>query len=162
MYPIFLLVMVSFDPTSYTVTEGTDGTAELMLVRSGNLNREVVVSVKTTSGTAIGMTEWVLCVLTLTFPCTGISDYTSVLRMVTFSAGQSNASVNVPITNDNVNEDSEMFSGSLSAVTENVDIGADTANVTIMDDDGELMSIVCYNNTLWLYVSHLPFSNSFI
>ena len=162
MYPIFLLVMVSFDPTSYTVTEGTDGTAELMLVRSGNLNREVVVSVKTTSGTAIGMTEWVLCILTLTFPCTGISDYTSVLRMVTFSAGQSNASVNVPITNDNVNEDSEMFSGSLSAVTENVDIGADTANVTIMDDDGELMSMLCYNNTLWLYVSHLPFSNGFI
>ena len=57
MYPIFLLVMVSFDPTSYTVTEGIDGTAELMLVRSGNLNREVVVSVTTTSGTAMGMTE---------------------------------------------------------------------------------------------------------
>ena len=58
MYPIFLLVIVSFDPTSYTVTEGIDGTAELMLVRSGNLNREVVVSVTTTSGTASGMTEW--------------------------------------------------------------------------------------------------------
>ena len=57
IYPIFFLVMVSFDPTSYTVTEGIDGTAELMLVRSGNLNREVVVSVTTTSGTAIGMTE---------------------------------------------------------------------------------------------------------
>ena len=57
MYPIFLLVMVSFDPTSYTVTEGIDGTAELMLVRIGNLNREVVVSVTTTSGSAIGMTE---------------------------------------------------------------------------------------------------------
>ena len=57
MYPIFLLVNVSFDPTSYTVTEGIDGTAELMLVRSGNLNREVVVSVTTTSGTAIGTVE---------------------------------------------------------------------------------------------------------
>ena len=162
MYPIFLLVMVSFDPTSYTVTEGIDGIAELMLVRSGNLNREVVVSVTTTSGSAIGMTEWVLCILTLTFPYTGVSDYTSVSRMVTFSAGQSNASVSVPITNDNVIEDSEMFSGSLSAVTENVDIVADSANVTIMDDDGELMSILCYNTTLWLYVSHLPFSNCFI
>ena len=57
MYPIFLLVIVSFDPTSYTVTEGIDGTVELMLVRSGNLNREVVVSVTTTPATAIGMTE---------------------------------------------------------------------------------------------------------
>ena len=84
-----------------------------------------------------------ICIPTLTFLYTGVSDYTSVSRMVTFSAGQSNASVSVPISNDNVIEDSEMFSGSLSAVTENVDIGADTANVTIMDDDGELMSILC-------------------
>ena len=103
-----------------------------------------------------------ICVLTLTFPYTGVSDYTSVLRMVTFSAGQSNASVNVPITNDTVIEASEMFSGSLSAVTENVHIGADTANVTIMDDDGELVSILCCNDTLWLYLSHLLFSNGFI
>ena len=51
-----LPVSVSFDPTAYTVTEGVDATAELMLVRSGD-NREVVVSVSTMSGTAIGMTE---------------------------------------------------------------------------------------------------------
>ena len=50
-----LPVSVSFDPTAYTVTEGVDATAELMLVRSGD-NREVVVSVSTMSGTAIGMT----------------------------------------------------------------------------------------------------------
>ena len=53
-----LLVIVSFDPTSYTITEGIDGTTELMLLRSGNLNREVAVSVTTMSGTAIGMAEW--------------------------------------------------------------------------------------------------------
>ena len=159
MYPIFLLVIVSFDPTSYTVTEGIDATAELMLVRSGNLNREVVVSVTTTSGTASGMTEWgTYYILTLTFPYTGVSDYTSVSRMVTFSAGHRSASVSVPITNDTVMEASEMFSGSLSAVTENVDIGPDTANVTIIDGYGELMSLY----TLWLYVSHFPFSNCFI
>ena len=58
LHPIFLLVIVSFDPTSYTVTEGIDGTAELMLVRSGNLNEGVAVSVTTMSGTAIGMAEW--------------------------------------------------------------------------------------------------------
>ena len=58
LHPIFLLVIVSFDPTSYTVTEGIDGTAELMLVRSGNHNERVAVSVTTMSGTAIGMAEW--------------------------------------------------------------------------------------------------------
>ena len=78
--------------------------------------------------------------------------------MVTFSAGHRSASVSVPITNDTVMEASEMFSGSLSAVTENVVIGPDTANVTIIDGYGELMSLY----TLWLYVSHFPFSNCFI
>ena len=53
-----LPVSVSFDPTAYTVTEGVDATSELMLVRSGDLNREVVVSVSTMPGTAIGMTQW--------------------------------------------------------------------------------------------------------
>ena len=53
-----LPVSVSFDPTAYTVTEGVDATAELMLVRSGDLNREVVVSVSSRPGTAIGMTQW--------------------------------------------------------------------------------------------------------
>ena len=85
-----------------------------------------------------------ICILTLTFPYTGVSDYTSVSRMVTFSAGQSSASVSVPITNDNVIEATEMFSASLTAVSENVEIGADTADVTIIDDDGELMPILCY------------------
>ena len=41
-------VIVSFDPTTYTVTEGVDGVANLMLVRSGNL---------TAPGTAKGMTH---------------------------------------------------------------------------------------------------------
>ena len=87
---------------------------------------------------------------TLTFPYTGVSDYTSVSRMVTFSAGQSSASVSVPITNDNVIEVSEMFSASLTAVTGDVEIGADTADVTIIDDDGELMSI-CYTRCGSMY-----------
>ena len=47
-----IMMMVSFDPTSYTVVEGTDPTAELMLVRSGDLSRSVVVEVFTNPGTA--------------------------------------------------------------------------------------------------------------
>ena len=57
--------------------------------------------------------------------------------MVTFSAGQSRASVSVPIIDDDVVEMTEMFTGSLSAVTESVIIGADTADVTIINDDSE-------------------------
>ena len=48
-------VLVSFDPTSYTVTEGEDGAVELILVRSGDLSRATVVTVTTADGSAIGM-----------------------------------------------------------------------------------------------------------
>ena len=64
-------------------------------------------------------------------------DFTSVAMMVTFSAGQSNASVSVPIMDDDVIEMTEVFTGSLSAVTESVMIGADTADITIIDNDSE-------------------------
>ena len=47
-------VTVSFDPTTYTVTEGVDDVANLMLVRSGGLTRTVVVTVTTAAGTAMG------------------------------------------------------------------------------------------------------------
>ena len=53
----FFSVTVSFDPTTYTVTEG-DGFANLMLVRSGGLTRTVVVTVTTAAGTATGMTHY--------------------------------------------------------------------------------------------------------
>ena len=48
-------VMVSFEPTSYTVTEGEDGTAELRLVRSGDTAGETVVTITLGPGTAIGI-----------------------------------------------------------------------------------------------------------
>ena len=48
-----LPVFVSFDPISYTVTEG-DGFAELILIRSGDLSRATVVTVTTADGTATG------------------------------------------------------------------------------------------------------------
>ena len=50
-------VTVSFNPTTYTVTEGVDSVANLMLVRSGGLTRTVVVTVTTAAGTAMGMTH---------------------------------------------------------------------------------------------------------
>ena len=46
---------VSFNPTSYTVTEGLNPTADLMLVRSGGLGRSVTLTVTTTAGSAAGM-----------------------------------------------------------------------------------------------------------
>ena len=56
MFQFFsLLVVVSFDPTSYTVTEGEDGFAELTLVRSGDTSGATVVTVTTADGSATGI-----------------------------------------------------------------------------------------------------------
>ena len=51
---VFLTVSVSFELTSYTVTEGDDGFAVLTLIRSGDLNRVTVVTVTTSDGSATG------------------------------------------------------------------------------------------------------------
>ena len=69
-------------------------------------------------------------------------DFTSVAMMVTFSAGQTRASVSVPIIDDILGEMSEVFTGSLSAVTGNVVIRADTADVTIIENDSEFTMMV--------------------
>ena len=47
--------LVSFEPTSYTVTEGEDATAVVRLVRSGDLSRATIVTVTPTPGSAEGM-----------------------------------------------------------------------------------------------------------
>ena len=72
-------VTVSFDPTTYTVTEGVDGVANLMLVRSGGLTRTVVVTVTTAAGTATGMTHHCTTVTTHVYTCTCTK---SILRNV--------------------------------------------------------------------------------
>ena len=54
---------------------------------------------------------------------------------VTFLSGETTASVSVSIVDDSNIEDTEMFSATLTAVS-NVVIGsADTATITILDDD---------------------------
>ena len=50
-------VIITFDPTAYTVTEGVDSDTNLLIRRSGDLTRTVVVTVTTTEGTATGMTH---------------------------------------------------------------------------------------------------------
>lgn len=52
------LLIVSFVPTDYTVTEGVDLFANIMLVRSRNTSKTAAVIVCTQSRTAIGMSEY--------------------------------------------------------------------------------------------------------
>ena len=69
------------------------------------------------------------------------SDYNDpVVTTVTFGPDQTSASYPVPIVDDSNIEDTETFTATLSTVESNVNIGDDTATVTILDDDSELFT----------------------
>ena len=133
-------VMVSIDPTSYTVTEGEDGTAELRLVRSGDTAGETVVTITPGPGTAIGIANllswrkanWLICC----FVIAGY-DYTSTLITVVFGPGATEATSQVPIVDDSIMEETEEFRATLSTTDPIVVLGNHFAGITILDNDGE-------------------------
>ena len=71
----------------------------------------------------------------------GISDYTAVTT-VTFGAGDSSSSFEIPIVNDNIAELKETFNITIISVNQTfVKIGDDdTAMVDILDNDGEFLT----------------------
>ena len=129
--------MVSFDPTSYTVTEGEDDFVQLMLVRSGDLSRATVVTVTTEDDSATGITKSTNLSHSHILPSPAGSDYMSTTVEVTFAAGSTRATVDVSIVDDTEIENSEMFTAVLSSSQSNAVIVDGTATVTILDNDGE-------------------------
>lgn len=87
-------------------------------------------------------------------------DYDATAAQLTFSASESRACAEIPITDDSMSEPMEMFAVSLSFLDlmPGVAIMPDSANITIEDNDGKWgkLSIGC-NMTLsspcWLDVS---------
>ena len=63
-------------------------------------------------------------------------DFTPEPVTVTFMAGQTETFVQVPITDDSVVEDTELFTAVLSTTGANVNLG-DDATIVILDDDGK-------------------------
>ena len=68
----------------------------------------------------------------------GVDYNNTVVTMVTFSSGETEASYRVPIVDDNIIESTETFTASLNTSESNVNIGNDTAAFTIVDEDSEL------------------------
>lgn len=71
-------------------------------------------------------------------------DYVATAARLTFSASESRACPEIPITNDSVSEPMEVFAVSLSfldliPIPEGVAIMPDSANITIEDNDGKCM-----------------------
>ena len=81
--------------------------------------------------------------MSLTLSSTDGSDYNDpVVTTVTFGPDQTSASYPVPIVDDSNIEDTETFTATLSTTESNVNIGDDTATVTILDDDSESFTII--------------------
>ena len=81
-------------------------------------------------------------------------DFTGDPITVTFESGDSVAEADVPITNDNVVEDTEEFTALLTTSADNARIGEDTATVIILDNAGEEVPVIIIIGTA-VYILNL-------
>lgn len=111
--------IVSFEPVSYSVTEGTL-TRSLTVRRSGSLGRAVSVEYATSEGTAAAGQDYVARSARLTLP-----------------AGKETGTITIPILNDTLDEDlDETFRVTLKNPSSGAFLGdADSAEVIISDND---------------------------
>ena len=66
-----------------------------------------------------------------------VDNYTPVITNVVFASGQTTATLDVPITNDMVLEEDEMFSATLVSQEPNIIVqgASSNADITIVNDD---------------------------
>jgi hypothetical protein len=111
-------VEVGFSAASVTVDESA-GTATLGVTRTGGRpNVPVTVDFATHDGSAVAA-----------------QDYTSKTGSVTIPAGQTTATISVPITNDTAQEAQESFTVTLSNPTAGASLGAASETVNIAAND---------------------------
>ena len=72
-----------------------------------------------------------------------------MVTTVTFGPGVTSASHSVPIVDDSDPESDENFAAILSTTESNVNIGGDTAIVTILDDDRKLLLHHIHKEEYW-------------
>ena len=120
---------IQFDRASYAVGE-SDGSAILVVNRSGGLAAPATVTFSTFDGTA-----------------TAGSDYDATSGTITFAPGVVRQTIPIRVTDDNIPENSETFSVLLGVTSTNATLGnPTTAVVTIFDNDG-VGSTVQFNPT---------------
>jgi len=109
---------LQFSSATYSVSE-SGGSAVITITRTGGTAGTTAVQFTTSNGTA-----------------TAGSDYTAVSQTVTFNDGDTSKIVNIPITNDLINEANETVNLAISGITGSGELAAPTTAVlTIGDDD---------------------------
>jgi hypothetical protein len=108
----------AFSSATYSVGEA-GGSATVTINRTGLTTGSDWVHLASSNGSA-----------------TAGSDYTSISQDVFFSAGQSERTVSIPITDDAVHEGNETVSLTLTGPSDGATLGGqDTATLTIVDND---------------------------
>ena len=135
-----ILVQVWFEPSSYTVNE--DAGTVTLTVRTNLAGGPPPGSVRftTTDGSAICKYKYLHCRVGLIhcLSLSALSDYIATSSDVSFEAGAFVTTITVPIVDDSVGELEEVFYGSLTNLGQsNVQIIQGTADIHILDDDGQ-------------------------
>ena len=132
-----LVVTIRFSQSTYNVDED-DGPAQPVLVLSNPSSTDITVQVFDNDVSATSE-----CFIDYTFTYAhhfilGGVDYDSGPYNVTFPAGVTNVSFDVPITNDNILDDKEIFTLTIApnSLPSNVTRGnLDQVTIVILDDD---------------------------
>jgi uncharacterized delta-60 repeat protein/uncharacterized repeat protein (TIGR01451 family) len=109
--------VLTFALDNFTVNESTKF-AVITIIRTNGSSGTVSITYSTTNGTAIAG-----------------ADYLSTSNTLTFGPGVTNATFSVQIINDTIAEDDETVTLQLSNPTGGATIGAQTATLTIIDND---------------------------
>ena len=128
-------VSIEINPGTYTVREDSQN-AVLRLVRGRNQNRQCEISVATIPVSANGMFCLVIVSQNYNSMHYAESDITSTVLTVMFEPGQLEAIVRIPIVDDPIAEEIEIFAVVLSTNASDVVFSDDVATVTIIDNDG--------------------------
>jgi hypothetical protein len=114
--------VVQFSVSTMSVSENV-GAATLAVVRTGDIDAVVSVNYETVNGSAFAG-----------------SDYTQTSGALTIAAGQSTATIDVPINNDATAEGTESFTAKLTSPSSNCALGAKPTDVvTIRDDEAPVL-----------------------
>jgi len=127
-------VQVGFENSSYLVAEDA-GSVSVCVNITGQLVRDIVVTLSTADGSAIGKSlpqpvygQSIDC--TATFPAPG--DYTSLTQELTFHQGVRHACEDITVVSDSINEVvAEMFSVTLNSDDSAVVLSQSTATVSV-------------------------------
>ena len=126
---------IGFDPVMYSVNETVGEVLLTVRVLDGQLARPVSVDFTTQDGTATS---------------TALADFNSVISTspitLQFSPSDLVQQARVTIIDDNITENSELFSGLLTSIDSAVILALDTASVEIQGNDRELPAIFVYHN----------------